>query len=44
MRLTCAVEMVEKQLNVEIDWHNIIHSDVARDYVDLKFYMEKENE
>ena len=40
LRLTCAVEMVEKRLGSEINWRNIIKSDVARDTVALEFYVE----
>lgn len=44
LRLTCAVEMVEKRLGGEINWRNIIKSDVTRDEVTLQFYVEIRNE
>lgn len=44
LRLTCVVEMVEKRLGCEINWRNIIKSDVTRDTVTLEFYVETGNE
>jgi hypothetical protein len=44
LRLTCVVEMIEKRLGGEINWRNIIKSDVTRDEVTLQFYVEIRNE
>lgn len=40
LRLTYAVEMVEKQLGSEMNWRNIVKYDISRDEITLQFYVE----
>jgi hypothetical protein len=44
LRLTCVIEMLEQRLGGDINWRNIINSNVSRDEVTLQFYVEIEYE
>lgn len=44
LRLTCVIEMLEQRLGGDINWRNIINSNVSRDKVTLQFYVEIEYE
>ena len=44
MRLPYVIELLEKRLGGQINWRNIIKSDITRDTVILEFFVEINDE